>query len=222
MKRRFLVPTAVALTLHAILLFGFHRGQPAVNANDGLTPAVPPLPKDSVLLEWPPVPEDKDTPAAANGQPDAARPELPEPPVREAITTITIPVVASNPRPPDNRMTVANGPWGDPDRHEWFGAHGPRPVSPDHLDNPPRTRTQPAPVYPYEAKIDGRRGEVWVEFVVDETGKVLDPHVVRSNDPIFETPTLRAVSKWRFEPGRKNGQVVRFRMAVPVAFALNS
>ena len=167
-------------------------------------------------------PEDADTPAAANGQPDASRPELPEPPVRDPGPTITISVTTLNPRPSDCRMTVINGPWGDPDSREWFGAHGPRPVSPDHLDNPPRTRTQPAPVYPYEAKIDGRRGEVWVEFVVDEAGKVLDPHVVRSNDPIFETPTLRAVSKWRFEPGRKNGQVVRFRMAVPVAFALNS
>ena len=61
-----------------------------------------------------------------------------------------------------------------------------------------------------------------MEFVVDEAGRVLDPHVVRSNDPVFEAPTLRAVAKWRFEPGRKNGQVVRFRMSVPVAFAVNS
>ena len=222
MKRRFLVPTAVALALHAILLFGFRRGQMGVNAHDGPVPAILPLPKDTVLLEWPPAPEDPDAPVAANGQPDASRPELPEPPVRDPGPTITIPVTTPNPRPPDTRMTVVNGPWGDPDSHEWFGAHGPRPVSPEHLDNPPRTRTQPVPVYPYEAKIDGRRGGGGVEFVVDETGKVLDPHVVRSNDPIFETPTLRAVSKWRFEPGRRNGQVVRFRMAVPVAFALNS
>jgi protein TonB len=60
-----------------------------------------------------------------------------------------------------------------------------------------------------------------VEFVVDEAGHVLDPHVLRSSNPLFEAPTLRAVAKWRFEPGRKDGRVVRFRMAVPVEFAVN-
>ena len=96
------------------------------------------------------------------------------------------------------------------------------PVRSDLLDNAPRTRTQIAPVYPYEAKVNGRPGEVVVEFIVDESGRVLEPRVVRSTDPIFEAATVRAVSKWRFEPGRRDGRVVRFRMAVPVAFALNS
>ena len=57
-------------------------------------------------------------------------------------------------------------------------------------------------------------------YVVDEAGHVLDPHVVRSSEPIFEAPTLRAVAKWRFEPGQVHGRPVRFRMAVPVAFAV--
>ncbi len=89
------------------------------------------------------------------------------------------------------------------------------------LDNLPRTRAQLAPAYPDEARRNGRAGEVLVEFIVDENGRVLDPHVMHSNDPIFDAPTLRAVAKWRFEPGRKNGRVVRFRMAVPVAYAVN-
>ncbi|MBS0663516.1 MAG: energy transducer TonB [Verrucomicrobia bacterium] len=91
----------------------------------------------------------------------------------------------------------------------------------DGLDRVPRTRLQASPVYPYEARKDGRGGEVIVAFTVDEQGRVVNPVVVRSTDPAFEGPTLRAVARWRFEPGRKNGRVVRFRLAVPVQFALN-
>ena len=29
------------------------------------------------------------------------------------------------------------------------------------------------------------------------------------------------VAKWQFEPGRRNAQVVRFRMSVPIVFKLN-
>ena len=219
MKRLFLVPTALAF--HAILLFGFRRGA-AVVADPVIHAPADPKPKDAIEIEWPASREPKDTPVASYGKPDASHSELLEPPVNVTPIAITIPVSMPNPRPPDSRLTVINGPWGDPASPTWLGLRGSGPVSPDHLDNPPRTRTQLAPVYPYEARVDGRPGEVLVEFVVDEAGRVLDPHVVRSNDPVFEAPTLRAVAKWRFEPGRKNGQVVRFRMSVPVAFAVNS
>ena len=66
-----------------------------------------------------------------------------------------------------------------------------------------------------------------------EKGKVarLDPiipgidlagEVVESSDRVFEEAAVRAVAKWRFEPGRRDGRVVRFRMAVPIVFALNA
>jgi protein TonB len=44
---------------------------------------------------------------------------------------------------------------------------------------------------------------------------------VRSSSHAFEEPTLRAIAKWRFEPGRRGGQIVRFRMQVPVVFKLD-
>jgi protein TonB len=90
------------------------------------------------------------------------------------------------------------------------------------LDNTPRTRSQVAPAYPASERNAGISGEVLVEFTVDESGRVLNPRVVRSSRTAFESPTLRAVSNWRFEPGKKNGQAVRFRMMVPVAFNLES
>jgi protein TonB len=60
-----------------------------------------------------------------------------------------------------------------------------------------------------------------VEFGVDEGGRVYDPRVVRSSDALFDEPTLEAVRQWRFEPGRRNGRIVRFRMMLPVEFHLD-
>jgi protein TonB len=57
--------------------------------------------------------------------------------------------------------------------------------------------------------------------VVDERGRVIDPRIVRSSERVFEESTLRAISKWQFEPGRRQGKVVRFRMTVPVMFNLH-
>jgi protein TonB len=138
--------------------------------------------------------------------PDHPAMEFPQPPVL--------------PRPSSIHPTtlIPRGPDGDP-RGNPDGS-GAAVIPSGHLDNPPRTRSQVAPVYPFEARPGGRMGEVLVEFTVDETGRVLRPHVLRSSDPLFESPTLRAVAKWRFEPGRKDGRTVRFRMVVPVHFTL--
>jgi protein TonB len=90
-----------------------------------------------------------------------------------------------------------------------------------NLDNHPRTTTQVSPVYPEEMKRQGIEGTVIVEFIVDESGRVTNPRVVKSDDPAFEAPTLRAVAGWRFEPGRKDGRRVSFKMAVPVSYKLD-
>ena len=94
-------------------------------------------------------------------------------------------------------------------------------VSGDLLDNPPRTRFQASPLYPFQAKREGTSGEVLVDFMVDEQGRVVEPRVVKSSHPMFDEPTLRAVAKWQFEPGRRDGRIVKFRMTVPVLFNLN-
>jgi protein TonB len=89
------------------------------------------------------------------------------------------------------------------------------------LDRAPRTRSQIAPVYPFEAKRTGLTGSVNVEFTVDENGRVGDPRIVSSTDRVFEQATIAAVLKWRFEPGTREGRAVRFRMIAPVVFNLN-
>lgn len=221
MKKRFMIPAAVAMALHAILLFGFRTARPGLIRQSPLDPPATPPPFDAVQIE---LPSDRDNPAAPapQGEINAARPDLPPLPVRDPIAEIPMPSPLPSPRPIHTTNRLSIDPIGDPaGAIDGIGPGGPGPISSTWLDNPPRTRSQLAPVYPYEAQIAGRKGDVMVEFVVDETGHVLNPCVVRSNDPVFEEPTLRAVAKWRFEPGRKGGRVVRFRMAVPVEFSVN-
>jgi protein TonB len=89
------------------------------------------------------------------------------------------------------------------------------------LDNPPATRHQTPPTYPYAMKVSGVTGTVWVEFVVDENGRVHDVHVVKSTNDGFNEATVAAVATWRFEAGKRKGLPVRFRMTIPIVFSLN-
>ncbi len=74
------------------------------------------------------------------------------------------------------------------------------------------------PEYPTSMKNDGRDGTVLVEFDVDVKGRVVSARVRESTDRAFEEPTIRAVLKWRFEPGQSKGHAVPFRMVIPVNF----
>lgn len=85
------------------------------------------------------------------------------------------------------------------------------------LDQRPRVVYQPSPVL--DAKVRQKApGTVQILFIVDERGRVENPIVQSSTDPIFEAPALTAVRQWKFEPGRRGGQPVRFRMRVPITF----
>lgn len=85
------------------------------------------------------------------------------------------------------------------------------------LDQTPRPLYRPSPSYTKELR---RRapGKVNVIFIVDERGRVIEPRVRSSSDPIFEEAALKAVKKWKFEPGKRSGKAVRFRMLVPITF----
>ena len=106
---------------------------------------------------------------------------------------------------------------GDPEGVFRKGA----PISTGMLDSSPRAIVQTLPLYPGEAKIHGVEGRVLLGFTVDEAGRVISPYVIDRTDRQFEEAALRAVAQWRFEPGRRHGRVVRFRMAVPIIFSLN-
>jgi|1048.fasta_scaffold15035_3 protein TonB len=85
------------------------------------------------------------------------------------------------------------------------------------LDQKPRAIYQVSPqMSPQLKKI--APGTVYVVFVVDQRGRVENPVVQSASDPSFEAPALAAVKQWKFEPGKRNGEPVRFRMRVPITF----
>lgn len=85
------------------------------------------------------------------------------------------------------------------------------------LDQRPRVIYQPGPLM-NKAMRKKAPGKVYVVFIVDKQGRVDKPMVQKSSDPVFEKPALSAVKQWKFEPGKRNGRAVRFRMRVPITF----
>jgi protein TonB len=87
------------------------------------------------------------------------------------------------------------------------------------LDQAPRVVYQPAPDYPAELKKKKIAGTVYILFLVDMAGRVVNPIVQKSTQPAFDQPALQAVRKWRFEPGKRAGKAVQFKMRVPITFS---
>jgi protein TonB len=87
------------------------------------------------------------------------------------------------------------------------------------LDQAPKVVSQPPPQYPASLRSQKLRGTVHVLFMVDRNGRVVTPQVQKSTHAAFEKPALESVRQWRFEPGKRSGQAVQFRMRVPITFA---
>ena len=85
------------------------------------------------------------------------------------------------------------------------------------LDQKPRVIYQSGPTLNKELRKKAP-GKVYIVFVVNQRGRVENPIVQKSSDPVFEKPALAAVKQWKFEPGKRNGKAVRFRMRVPITF----
>ena len=222
MNSRFVLPAAVAAAMHLAAFFAY---TPAPAVRPTVTPEKPSRVDERDLVTLTP---ELPTPADADDHPTRLPqgdtqlrppageepPPMDHPPVE--IITETYP-----PSVPNSGVITSHvpGSFGVPDGVPGgVPQPGPAIIDASKLDHQPQARSRIAPVYPHAAAADGRDGEVLVEFMVDETGSVREARIVRSSDRVFEEPTLRAVERWRFEPGRKNGRVVRFRMAVPVVF----
>lgn len=88
------------------------------------------------------------------------------------------------------------------------------------LDQKPRPiyRAQPVMSAKVRKRAQGSGGAVVIAFVVDERGKVIDPQVISSTDPVFERPAVDALKQWKFEPGKKNGKPVERRIRQTITF----
>lgn len=91
----------------------------------------------------------------------------------------------------------------------------------EDLTRAPRPISQRAPTYPPELRRAGISGTVVLMFIVRDDGTTSNITVERSDNPAFEEPAIRAVRKWRFEPGEKDGKAVNTRVRIPIPFKIN-
>lgn len=73
--------------------------------------------------------------------------------------------------------------------------------------------------YPQNALNQNLKGKALVQFIVNKDGTIENPEIIQSFDPSLDEEAIRVVKlmpKWL--PGYKNGQLVRVRYTLPVAF----
>lgn len=83
--------------------------------------------------------------------------------------------------------------------------------NPADLDQQVQLRVPVNPQYPSDLKRQGISGEVIVEFIIDTNGNVTAAQILRSSHREFEAPSLQAIAKWKFRPGKKGGRTVNVR-----------
>ncbi|MCB1099124.1 MAG: energy transducer TonB [Verrucomicrobiae bacterium] len=90
----------------------------------------------------------------------------------------------------------------------------------DEVDRKPRIVFQPEPKYPEYLRKKGIVGEVWVQFIVDEKGKVRRPYVTKSTNDAFNRAAIESIAESEFEPGLKSGMAVKTHVLQPIKFSL--
>jgi TonB family protein len=87
------------------------------------------------------------------------------------------------------------------------------------VDEMPEPLKISRPKYPKAAFEACVEGTVFLAIVVDSTGRVALPEVVKSV-PGLDDAALSCVKTWRFKPARRNGQPTGYVAIAPVAFRI--
>ena len=82
----------------------------------------------------------------------------------------------------------------------------------------PKATYNPNPVYPPSASKDRVTGDVMMEAIVDENGRVQNIRVVRSLRNDLDNAAVDTFRRWRFEPARKDGQAMAAQITVSMTF----
>lgn len=217
---RFKLPVFVAAGLHGALFLSMPPAHVVVATVEQVKPIKSPPPPEEIIRITEPESECGSASAGALGREVSSLPE-PIPELRDTAK-FTMPVVkheATLGLP----VTLAEPP-GRPDGTTDSWGQGPTSViiGIGDLDRIPRATVQPSPDYPARLRSEGATGSVTVAFVVDREGRVVSAEALRYTHREFVEPAVRAVLKWRFEPGKHHGRPTSFRMAVPIEFGLGN
>ena len=167
---------------------------------------VPPVDTHKPFADDPPEPPDPPKPAEDDPPPPLKPPQLPQvfidhignfEPTSGGIPVWTPDVNALGPGPMKNDWTTL----GD-------------------LDNNPRAVVRVSPVYPYRMKTAGIEGYAHLDLMIDEGGRVVDAKLRRSSHQAFAEAAVKAIYKWKFEPGTIDGKAVKVKRVQKIAFTL--
>ena len=226
-SERYALPAFAAAAFHAVLLFGFTSApRPVVVETPDKGVTLRPIPAAVLELLRPPEPPDK-TEHVEPVRPIAGGPARPE------LDDNSVPTASPFQLPPTERIIAPRTEVALDKIPKIPGTGGPgeatvgeltnvRVFQLGDLDRTPRARVQVAPDYPAAMRAAGIAGDALVEFEVDASGAVVTARVVRESAREFGDAAVRAVLKWKFEPGRKDGRAVPFRMVVPIGFTLGA
>lgn len=74
--------------------------------------------------------------------------------------------------------------------------------------------------YPREALSQGIEGHVYITFIVDKQGNVLQPEVLRGIGGGCGQAAIEAIKEVEFKPGRQNGKPVKVKFSLPINFKI--
>lgn len=74
-------------------------------------------------------------------------------------------------------------------------------------------------IYPEKAKMENIQGRVYVKFTVNEYGKILNPHIIRSIDPLIDNEAVRLIKEMPdWKPAKTKYFPVKSEEILPVVF----
>ncbi|MFC2152785.1 energy transducer TonB [Bacteroidota bacterium] len=75
--------------------------------------------------------------------------------------------------------------------------------------------------FPEQARELGISGKVFVSFVIDKDGSVINVEILRGVDPLIDSAVIEAIkSSPKWEPGMQEGRFVKVRYSMAITFEL--
>lgn len=141
--------------------------------------------------------------------------EFPKADVSEGLSSVELEWVSSPAIQEEGEEQAPRSPRPPPE--EWLQDSGA--VSGSRLPDPV---TNPAPIYPRTARLQGWEGTVLVRAWVTPTGGVAAARVAQSSGHgVLDDAALAALRQWRFIPARRRERTVASLVEVPVTFKLD-
>jgi periplasmic protein TonB len=75
--------------------------------------------------------------------------------------------------------------------------------------------------YPRKAQFNSTQGKVFVEFVINPYGEVVNPKIIKGIGNGCDEEAIRVLTQTKWEPGKQRGRPVNVKMVMPVTFKLN-